>query len=189
MTKLGLRSKRARGRPIALAPSRVKTKGNGTLQDPQRGVGLATTKASLDELLDAGKEAAEIAAALNRTRQAVYARLQRVYRKRARLKAKGKSPTATGRAKPAPHRHLYEIHTVLRRRWSLVSCPGKSSLNSRDFGIFSDPLSPPVTVPATKPTAPIGIGPPAAHVPSPVNPRRALAPLRKQYAVADREPT
>ena len=43
----------------------------------------------LDELLDAGKEAAEIAVAINRTRQAVYARLQRVYRKRARLKAKG----------------------------------------------------------------------------------------------------
>ncbi len=43
----------------------------------------------LDELLDAGKEASEIAVAINRTRQAVYARLQRVYRKRARLKAKG----------------------------------------------------------------------------------------------------
>jgi DNA-binding NarL/FixJ family response regulator len=44
----------------------------------------------LDELLDAGKEAAEIAVALSRTRQAVYARLQRVYRKRERLEAKGK---------------------------------------------------------------------------------------------------
>ena len=39
----------------------------------------------LDEFLNAGKEAAEIAVALNRTRQAVYARLQRIYRKRARL--------------------------------------------------------------------------------------------------------
>jgi DNA-binding NarL/FixJ family response regulator len=38
----------------------------------------------LDELLDAGKDAAEIAVALNRTRQAVYARLQRRYRKRAK---------------------------------------------------------------------------------------------------------
>jgi IS30 family transposase len=38
----------------------------------------------LDELLDAGKEAAEIAVLLNRTRQAVYARLQRRYRKQAR---------------------------------------------------------------------------------------------------------
>jgi IS30 family transposase len=35
----------------------------------------------LDRLLDAGKEAAEIAVALNRTRQAIYARLQRIYRK------------------------------------------------------------------------------------------------------------
>ena len=38
----------------------------------------------LDELLNAGKEAAEIAVELNRTRQAVYARLQRRYRKRAK---------------------------------------------------------------------------------------------------------
>jgi IS30 family transposase len=34
-------------------------------------------KAELDRLLDAGKEAAEIAVAINRTRQAIYARLQR----------------------------------------------------------------------------------------------------------------
>jgi IS30 family transposase len=39
-------------------------------------------KAELDRLLDAGKEAAEIAVAINRTRQAIYARLQRLYRKR-----------------------------------------------------------------------------------------------------------
>jgi hypothetical protein len=53
----------------------------------------------LDQLVDAGKESAEIAVALNRTRQAIYARLQRLYRKRARaarlvelgLKAKGKT--------------------------------------------------------------------------------------------------
>jgi IS30 family transposase len=38
----------------------------------------------LDRLLDAGKEAAEIAVTLNRTRQAIYARLQRIYRKGAR---------------------------------------------------------------------------------------------------------
>jgi IS30 family transposase len=44
----------------------------------------------LDELLDAGKGATEIAQAVNRTRQAVYSRLQRIYRKQARLKAKGK---------------------------------------------------------------------------------------------------
>jgi IS30 family transposase len=41
-------------------------------------------KAELDRLLDAGKEAAEIAVALNRTRQAIYARLQRLYIKGAR---------------------------------------------------------------------------------------------------------
>jgi hypothetical protein len=40
--------------------------------------------AELGQLLDAGKEPAEIAVALSRTRQAIYARLQRLYRKRAR---------------------------------------------------------------------------------------------------------
>jgi DNA-binding NarL/FixJ family response regulator len=45
----------------------------------------------LDELLDAGKEATEIAVALNRSRQAVYARLQRLYRKRARLSVLARS--------------------------------------------------------------------------------------------------
>jgi DNA-binding NarL/FixJ family response regulator len=39
----------------------------------------------LDDLLEAGKEAVEIAIALNRTRQAIYARLQKIYRKRSRL--------------------------------------------------------------------------------------------------------
>jgi DNA-binding NarL/FixJ family response regulator len=38
----------------------------------------------LDELLEAGKDASEIAVALQRTRQAIYARLQRLYRKRAK---------------------------------------------------------------------------------------------------------
>jgi DNA-binding NarL/FixJ family response regulator len=36
----------------------------------------------LREMLDAGKTASEIAAELNRTRAAIYARLQRVYRMR-----------------------------------------------------------------------------------------------------------
>jgi hypothetical protein len=54
-----------------------------------------------DRLLDAGKEAADIAVALNRTRPATYARRQRLYRKSAReakdksglgLKAKGAKP-------------------------------------------------------------------------------------------------
>ena len=40
--------------------------------------------AELDRFLDAGKEAGEIAVALNRTRPAIYARLQRLYRKGAR---------------------------------------------------------------------------------------------------------
>ena len=39
----------------------------------------------LDELLNAGKDAAEIAVILNRSPQAIYARLQRLYRKQARL--------------------------------------------------------------------------------------------------------
>ena len=42
----------------------------------------------LHKLLDSGKEAAEIAVILDRTRQAVYARLQRFYRKRARANEK-----------------------------------------------------------------------------------------------------
>jgi hypothetical protein len=35
----------------------------------------------LDERLEAGKDAGEIAVALQRSRQAIYARLQRLYRK------------------------------------------------------------------------------------------------------------
>ena len=41
-------------------------------------------KVELDRLLDGGKEAGDIAVALNRTRPAIYARLQRLYRKGAR---------------------------------------------------------------------------------------------------------
>jgi hypothetical protein len=41
-------------------------------------------KTELDRLLDVGKEAGEIAVALKRTRQAIYAGLQRLYRKIAR---------------------------------------------------------------------------------------------------------
>ena len=39
----------------------------------------------LEELLKAGKEAAKIAVILNRSRHAIYARLQRTYRKRSGL--------------------------------------------------------------------------------------------------------
>ena len=42
----------------------------------------------LDDLLEAGKEAAEIAAVLERSRQAIYARLQRRYRKRSKASAR-----------------------------------------------------------------------------------------------------
>jgi IS30 family transposase len=45
-------------------------------------------KAELDRLLDAGKEVAEIAVSINRTRQAIYARLQRLYRKRVKSPAR-----------------------------------------------------------------------------------------------------
>ena len=45
----------------------------------------------LDELLDAGTEAAEIAVILNRSRQAIYALLQRRYRKQARLSTLSRS--------------------------------------------------------------------------------------------------
>lgn len=70
-----------------------------TAPSPARRRWTSEEEQKLDELLDAGKEAAEIAVELNRTRQAVYARLQRRYRKRAKqpallvdlgLKAKGK---------------------------------------------------------------------------------------------------
>ena len=66
-----------------------------TAPSPARRRWTSEEEQNFDELLDAGKEAAE----LNRTRQAVYARLQRRYRKRAKqpallidlgLKAKGK---------------------------------------------------------------------------------------------------
>jgi hypothetical protein len=50
----------------------------------------------LDALLNAGREAAEIAVTLNRTRQAVYARLQRLYRKQTRLQALSRPRKARG---------------------------------------------------------------------------------------------
>jgi IS30 family transposase len=42
----------------------------------------AEEQRKLDDLLEAGKTVVEIAPALQRTRQAIYARLQRRYRKR-----------------------------------------------------------------------------------------------------------
>jgi predicted transcriptional regulator len=60
---------------------------------PTRRLWTRDDTSTFDELLDAGKEAAEIAQAINRTRQAVYSRLQRIYRKQARLKAKPPRPS------------------------------------------------------------------------------------------------
>jgi IS30 family transposase len=66
-----------------------------TAPSPTRRRWTSEEERKLEELLDAGKEAAEIAVTLNRTPQAIYARLQRTYRKRSRLSAlarsKGKS--------------------------------------------------------------------------------------------------
>jgi predicted transcriptional regulator len=74
---------------------RLKKLGLGTVKTAKGKLKVSTSPAprrwtadeenKLDELLDAGKEAAEIGVILNRSRQAVYARLQRLYRKRARL--------------------------------------------------------------------------------------------------------
>jgi len=47
----------------------------------------ADEQKKLDDLLNAGKEMAEIATALQRTRQAIYARLQRLYRRRVKPSA------------------------------------------------------------------------------------------------------
>jgi DNA-binding NarL/FixJ family response regulator len=50
-----------------------------------KGVGRRWTRAEekqLRDLLDAGMTAAEVAAKLGRSRQAIYARLQHIYRKR-----------------------------------------------------------------------------------------------------------
>jgi hypothetical protein len=52
----------------------------------------ADEEKKLDELLEAGKDTREIAVALQRTRQAIYGRLQRLYRKRS--KPSGRRPSA-----------------------------------------------------------------------------------------------
>jgi DNA-binding CsgD family transcriptional regulator len=48
----------------------------------------AEAEKKLDELLEAGKDAGEIAVVLQRTRQAIYSRLQRLYRKRSKQSAR-----------------------------------------------------------------------------------------------------
>jgi hypothetical protein len=69
-------------KPGFLRDLRLRTKGMSALRSPTRRW-TPDEERKLDAMLDADKEAAEIAVALNRTRQAVYARLQRLYRKRA----------------------------------------------------------------------------------------------------------
>lgn len=59
--------------------------------DPTRRRWTSEEAQKLEEMLDAGKEAAEIAVALKRSRQAIYAQLQRVYRKRSRLSVLARS--------------------------------------------------------------------------------------------------
>ena len=72
-------------REAAAPPPTKATQGEEmTAPSPVKRRWTSEEEQKLDELLDAGKEAAEIAVELNRTRQAVYARLQRRYRKRAK---------------------------------------------------------------------------------------------------------
>jgi hypothetical protein len=59
---------------------------------PARRPWTADEEKKLDELLEAGKDTREIAVALQRTRQAIYGRLQRLYRKRS--KPSGRRPSA-----------------------------------------------------------------------------------------------
>ena len=61
--------------------AKVATKTEGEKMKPGSRRWTIDDNTELDRLLNADKEAAEIAVALNRTRQAVYARLQRIYRK------------------------------------------------------------------------------------------------------------
>jgi IS30 family transposase len=51
---------------------------------PARRPWTADEQKKLDDMLDAGKTVIEIATVLQRTRQAIYARLQRLYRKRSK---------------------------------------------------------------------------------------------------------
>jgi IS30 family transposase len=63
---------------------RTPAEGEGQMSPsmPTRQPCTADEKKKLDDLLEAGKTVVEIAPVLQRTRQAIYARLQRRYRKR-----------------------------------------------------------------------------------------------------------
>jgi hypothetical protein len=72
------------GRRLALAV-RVEGEGRMTGRPPRARRWTLDEVKQLEEMLNAGKTAPEIARELKRTAQAIYARLQRLYRKRARL--------------------------------------------------------------------------------------------------------
>jgi hypothetical protein len=86
--------------PISLHPSSYRlgqsvggrAGGEGmTAPSPTRRRWTSEEEQKLDQLLDAGMEAAEISVILNRSRQAIYALLQRRYRKQTRLSTLSRS--------------------------------------------------------------------------------------------------
>jgi IS30 family transposase len=77
---------------IAASEFRLKGESQMSPSTPTRQPWTVDEQKKLDDLLDAGKTVVEIAPVLQRTRQAVYARLQRRYRKRS--KPSGRWPIA-----------------------------------------------------------------------------------------------
>jgi IS30 family transposase len=73
---------------IAASEFRLKGKSQMSPSTPTRQPWTVDEQKKLDDLLDAGKTVVEIAPVLQRTRQAVYARLQRRYRKRSKPSAR-----------------------------------------------------------------------------------------------------
>jgi len=76
---------------IAASEFRLKGKSQMSPSTPTRQPWTVDEQKKLDDLLDAGKTVVEIAPVLQRTRQAVYARLQRRYRKRRKPSTNGPS--------------------------------------------------------------------------------------------------
>jgi hypothetical protein len=73
---------------IAASEFRLKGESQMSPSTPTRQPWTVDEQKKLDDLLDAGKTVVEIAPVLQRTRQAVYARLQRRYRKRSKPSAR-----------------------------------------------------------------------------------------------------
>jgi IS30 family transposase len=73
---------------IAASEFRLKGKSQMSPSTPTRQPWTVDEQKKLDDLLDAGKTVVEIAPVLQRTRQAVYARLQRRHRKRSKPSAR-----------------------------------------------------------------------------------------------------